>query len=98
VGRFLSFPSFPLLAATSVRDVVVVEDACRAVDTAGSHVAAWKRMHEVGVERVLRAISVAEERALEVRDQSRRSMQYSAQQLGRMWKVRERRQRLEDKQ
>ncbi len=53
MGRFLSFPSVPLLAATSVRDVVVVEDACRAIDTAGSHVAAWKRMHEVGVERVL---------------------------------------------
>lgn len=34
-------------------DVVVVEDACRAIDTAGSHAAAWKRMHAVGVERVL---------------------------------------------
>src|SRR6476469_6855761 len=34
-------------------DVVIVEDACRAIDTAGSHAAAWKRMHAVGVERVL---------------------------------------------
>ena len=34
-------------------DVVVVEDACRAIDTAGSHVAAWKRMHAVGIVRVL---------------------------------------------
>src|SRR5262249_48311690 len=32
-------------------DVVVVEDACRAIDTAGSHAAAWIRMHDAGVVR-----------------------------------------------
>jgi nicotinamidase/pyrazinamidase len=34
-------------------DVVVVEDACRAIDTGGSHAAAWIRMHEAGVVRVV---------------------------------------------
>jgi nicotinamidase/pyrazinamidase len=33
-------------------DVVVVEDACRAIDTGGSLASAWARMHEVGVVRV----------------------------------------------
>jgi len=32
-------------------DVVVVEDACRAIDTGGSHAAAWIRMHDAGVVR-----------------------------------------------
>lgn len=33
-------------------DVFVVEDACRAIDTEGSHAAAWIRMHEAGVARL----------------------------------------------
>jgi nicotinamidase/pyrazinamidase len=32
-------------------EVVVLEDACRAIDTGGSHAAAWIRMHEAGVVR-----------------------------------------------
>jgi nicotinamidase/pyrazinamidase len=33
-------------------EVVVVEDACRAIDTGGSLAAAWKRMLEAGVTRI----------------------------------------------
>jgi nicotinamidase/pyrazinamidase len=33
-------------------EAVVVEDACRAIDTGGSHAAAWTRMQEAGVVRV----------------------------------------------
>lgn len=33
-------------------EVVLVEDACRAIDTGGSLAAAWARMREVGVARV----------------------------------------------
>jgi nicotinamidase-related amidase len=34
-------------------EVVVIEDACRAIDTGGSLTAAWERMREAGVARVL---------------------------------------------
>ena len=34
-------------------EVVVIEDACRAIDTRGSLTAAWDRMREAGVARVL---------------------------------------------
>jgi len=34
-------------------EVVVIEDACRAIDTRGSLTAAWERMREAGVARVL---------------------------------------------
>ena len=33
-------------------EVVVIEDACRAIDTEGSLAAAWSRMHDAGVARV----------------------------------------------
>ena len=33
-------------------EVVVIEDACRAIDTEGSLAAAWERMRDAGVERV----------------------------------------------
>jgi nicotinamidase/pyrazinamidase len=33
-------------------EVVVVEDACRAIDTQGSLAAAWERMRNAGVVRV----------------------------------------------
>ena len=32
-------------------DVVVIEDACRAIDTGGSLAAAWERMNDAGVAR-----------------------------------------------
>ena len=32
-------------------DVVVIEDACRAIDIGGSLTAAWERMRDAGVER-----------------------------------------------
>jgi len=31
--------------------VVVIEDACRAIDTGGSLAAAWERMNDAGVAR-----------------------------------------------
>ena len=31
---------------------LVIEDACRAIDLAGSLAAAWRKMSEVGVERI----------------------------------------------
>lgn len=36
-------------------DVMVIEDACRAIDTAGSLAAAWQRMREAGVARAAAA-------------------------------------------
>lgn len=36
-------------------DVTVIEDACRAIDTAGSLAAAWQRMREAGVARTAAA-------------------------------------------
>ena len=36
-------------------EVIVIEDACRAIDTGGSLAAAWKNMHEAGVARALAA-------------------------------------------
>ena len=32
-------------------EAVVIEDACRAIDTGGSHAAAWRRMQQAGVVR-----------------------------------------------
>jgi nicotinamidase/pyrazinamidase len=34
-------------------EVVVIEDACRAIDTGGSLAAAWARMRKAGVEKVM---------------------------------------------
>lgn len=39
-------------ARTAGFEVVVIEDACRAIDTGGSLAAAWSRMREAGVARI----------------------------------------------